>query len=636
MATTVYLRNSTTAPSAGPTTIYRDMNTVAGFLTTTLTTDTAAGPDERPFRVGGTGPAIDFYSERVSGQVTIAGAISITMGGLSSDAAFTGRFRVRLYTITAGGSDVKTLIGTADASTDLTTTATTYTFGFTPSPSVTVADNERLIASVTVIPTGSGGTSFGTGFATLRYAGNTTYRSLVTVAETVSFLVNGVVLRLRRTNTIGIGSFRDMTPGAVGASPAIEANTHTVGGATELPWTTLTQVGTIVVTEVAAAAIANTSNIAAYVSASFTPVANRLYLLAVVHSDTAPETTEPTISTTTGLSFVQLADNVTSAISQPFDTLASNVHKLTLFRAMKPSGLSAGTYTVNFADAATGCAAMLVEVTGVVTSGADGFGAIRDTNITMHGFDATVNPTLGGLMNSSFFLESYNGVFACFGSSIQTAPTAAAGYTGLSSPDYATPSTGLFGIWRATADISPSVTLASSNCAAIAVELVAAQTSAVIEWISPRMKIPWYFGSTDYTTGHISASSYDARANAGMRCKLFHRAPDGTETLVFTVEHASEMTASATLLPWLTVGSGTLNQAMAFHEDDRLVCRLYAFNLGGTMGDGYTLNLLYDPDAGGTQDQSITLYEAWTFKAESDPAATTRIEGGLTMGGVGN
>lgn len=216
---------------------------------------------------------------------------------------------------------------------------------------------------------------------------------------------------------------------------------------------------------VAAATIAetnDTSNTTTYASGSFTPVANRLYLLAVVHSDTAPEATVPTVTTTTGLAFVQVGSSIA------FDTIASNVHRITLFRAMKSSGLSNGTYTVTLADAGTGAASVLIEVTQVVTTGTDGADAVR--NISTNNADAGANPSI---TMAGAFASNNNGIAAFFGFDSQTAATASnEGWTVVGDASYNTPATGVTALWRGANNATAVCTHGSADWAGIAVELV--------------------------------------------------------------------------------------------------------------------------------------------------------------------
>jgi hypothetical protein len=222
----------------------------------------------------------------------------------------------------------------------------------------------------------------------------------------------------------------------------------------------------ITFTDITAATVASTSNVTTYASASFTPIANRLYLLGVVHSDTAPEATVPTVATTTGLAFVQVGSSIA------FDTVASNVHRLTLFRAMKSSGLSNGTYTITLGDAGTGATGLLLESNDQInTGGTDGSSAV--TNISTNNGDASANPTvtLGAFSNNN------NAIVAFYGSDIVTAPTAPDGWTAASHPDYNTPATGGFGMWIGGVKSPATCTLSTSDWAAIAVEVVSASTT---------------------------------------------------------------------------------------------------------------------------------------------------------------
>lgn len=205
----------------------------------------------------------------------------------------------------------------------------------------------------------------------------------------------------------------------------------------------------------------DTSNVTTHASGSFTPVANRLYLLAVSHSDTAPEATVPTIATTTGLNFVQVGSSIA------YDTTASNVHRLTLFRAMKASGLSAGTYTVTLADADTGAASTLIEVTQVVTTGTDGADAV--INVSTNAVDAGANPSI----TMGAFSSNNNGVAAFFGFDVQTAATASnTGWTVVGDASYATPATGVTALWTGANAANAVCTHTSADWAGIAVELV--------------------------------------------------------------------------------------------------------------------------------------------------------------------
>lgn len=98
----------------------------------------------------------------------------------------------------------------------------------------------------------------------------------------------------------------------------------------------------------------STSNIQTHTTASVTLQAGRLYLLAFAHSDTAPENAASSVATTGG------AVSFTSVTSVVYDTIASNVHRLELWRVI-PSVTVTDTIAINLGDAGTGCAWILQE-----------------------------------------------------------------------------------------------------------------------------------------------------------------------------------------------------------------------------------------------------------------------------------
>lgn len=561
------------------------------------------------------GVPMAWWSRRLPGQYTITGAFEVSIAAQQTVADADLRIRVRVSKITAGGSAIETPILTADAAESMTVgSETTHLFSGEIPTDVVMAKNERLIVRVYVFPV-TGGFGAGSPVATLNENGS--YVMIDALTTGLVFYPNTTDLSLLSTTVSGIGTLLDISDGVRGGTKT--ASVATTAGGTELPWTRMVQAGTIAVTEITSAVIASTANAATYASASFTPVANRLYLLAVVHSDAAPEATVPTVTTTTGLNFVQVGSSLA------FNTIVSNQLRLTLFRAMKPSGLSAGTYTVTLADAGTGCAALLAEVTGMDTTGTDGANAVR--NIVTGAINAGANPQI----NTILWDQPYNGVFACFGSSLATAPTAGTSYTALSNPDYATPTAGLFAEWRADSALNASCTLAASDWAGIAVELVAATSLLNLEWISPRFTNGWIASAASQFSGTIYLHESNVLANAGARIKLYHRLPNGTETLIYTWTSTTEL---GTTVAAFDLAGGTLNNAISFHEDDRLILRLYLTNVG-TMAVGYTGIVTYDTVSEGASGHSaLKLFASFNLKPESQ--VQTRITDGQSMSGIGN
>lgn len=622
MSTQLFARTSTTAPLVTP---YRDhlplhSSSSAGSPSTLEASPTDTGTNERQFFEAGV-PA-DFWSGKVVSQHTQSGEVNFTLYGAALAVADADlRVRARLFKITAGGSDVESLLVTADATSSLTTTPTALGMVATMPASVVIVPGERYILRFYVFPF-TGGWGAGSPVATATYDGGSD-PTRVLVPVTVTLANNDGPLQFRRTETIGIiPDAQDLTL-VRGSSPSTSVVIATSPGGTEIAWTRPKQTGTMTVTEITAAVIASTSNASTYVSASFTPVANRLYLVAVVHSDAAPETTIPTVATTTGLTFVQVN-------TQVFNTVASNLHRITLFRAMKASGLSAGTYTVTLADAGTGCAALLAEVTGMVTTGTDGADAVTFPSIAA--VDAGANPSV---TNSGYAsVRAFDGQFAVFGSSLQTAPTAGTGFTGLSHPDYATPTSGLFAEYRLTPSVTSTCTLASSAWGGISVQLVAASTDVPLEWIGPRFASGWAAETANQFGGNVWAVESSFAANCGVRVKVFRRQPDGTESQIYTVS-TSELVVFEGGSGLKSLAGGTVTPTSC-QPDDRLVVRPYLINVG-TMGGGATCTLYYDHDVADVDgDSFLTFVGLPEWKGEGDPVAPTRITDAQSLSGIGN
>jgi hypothetical protein len=172
-----------------------------------------------------------------------------------------------------------------------------------------------------------------------------------------------------------------------------------------------------------------------------------------------------------------------------------------------------------------------------------------------------------------------------------------------------------------------------------ATELQWTRTSGgtALEWVTGRVREPFSIGSSiDYFSTSIWANESANAANCIFRVKVFHRAPDGTETLIYTMTRSTELSTSPVAQTTsLGAFTATLHQAMPFREDDRMVLRCYVTN-NGTMGGGATCTLTYDLNAiTGTGASYLGVNGAFTFKAEGDPAASHEIAGSLATTGMG-
>lgn len=211
---------------------------------------------------------------------------------------------------------------------------------------------------------------------------------------------------------------------------------------------------------------ANATTYATWNQPDYIAIANTLYVLAIVHSDAAGETTVPTIGDTTGLNWVQCGASVF------FDTIASPSHGLHLFRAMKASGLGTGIITITFADASTGAAAMLVSVEGTDTTGTDGSGASVQcpTNVA----NATANPNL----TFAAYGAADNMVLSFVGTDTQTAVAVTDWTEMIGTTDYAAPTTQLFIQYKVSTDTTSTSTLVASHWGANGLEIKTAAAGA--------------------------------------------------------------------------------------------------------------------------------------------------------------
>lgn len=557
---------------------------------------------------------VAWQSERLDAQVTISGDITVTTYAQVASSGITARVRASIWKRTAGGSAVDSLIGTGEGASAVTTTLAAHTITITPAVGIVVSPQERLIVQLFA------DTDDGLALPAIRFSVwvNGTVanegETKIVLTETVTFLDNAQTLYLRGSKLTGIGIFRDLLPTSGGSA---EQGIVAVRGTADIPWT-LTAVGCTAIDR-PTAAINDTTNTDVYTSASWTPVSSRLYLLAVVHSDAAAEATQPTVTGSTGRTWTNIGSVV-------FDTIASNLHRLTVFRSLNSSP-SSETYTVTFGDNSTGCLTSLTEVSGIVITGTNGSNAVR--NIVTGNGDATANPaiTLGA------FSSVNNGTWSCFGSDIATAPTAGAGFTTLAASTYSTPTTGLYTEWTYANDTSVNCTLASSDWGGLALELVVNPPGEVMEWISPRFAQGLLLTAVDGSyEAVLTVWQSNALANATVRLRLF-RWRDGVETEFLDSLHPDELTTTNGDTLTFTTAQQPMTE-MAFAADDRLVLRPYLDEaVGQTMGAPYTATISFHP----TGPSFLILREPPLFKAEADPAETGRITNALIMGGgVGN
>lgn len=204
-------------------------------------------------------------------------------------------------------------------------------------------------------------------------------------------------------------------------------------------------------------------------SGSWTPAANKLYLATVV-SRFSSSPNLPTLSGTTGLTWVQVATRLD----------ATNFRRITVFRAMKSSGLSAGTTTADFAgQAQTRVLLSIEEFDGVDTSGTDGSGAI---------VQSPQNGNTGGATSASITMAAFadatnNAAFAAFTHANAEVTTNEAGWTELSD-QIGSNSTCLETEWRLGQDLTATVSWSGGSAAWIGIAVEVAHLAAVDQTIN--------------------------------------------------------------------------------------------------------------------------------------------------------
>lgn len=199
------------------------------------------------------------------------------------------------------------------------------------------------------------------------------------------------------------------------------------------------------------------------------PAANALVLVAFSHSDTAPENIASAVTSD---------DMVFSLVTQVvYDTIASNVHRLEVWRCMRPTAPTATVVHINLGDAGTGCAANVVEFSGVSTSGTSGANAVGFSRVS------NINASSSVTLLLASFTSGANGVFVCGAHDLNVATDGPnADYIKLDATNYNTPATGLSSGWTKSSLVTvckfSGTGSGTTDRAAIAVELVADNPAA--------------------------------------------------------------------------------------------------------------------------------------------------------------
>lgn len=203
----------------------------------------------------------------------------------------------------------------------------------------------------------------------------------------------------------------------------------------------------------------STTNASSYTTASITPTANRLVMLACLVSVGAQPTPTITVSGN-GLTWVQVDTTATAA-----------ARTVVAFRAMGAAP-SAGVVTIN-GTSLTACLWSIVEFDGVDTSGTNGSGAIAQS------FNSAGANTNNLSVNFPTTPAAGNGGFAGVGTAVQELPVGGAGWTTQSTSQSA-PTEGLGGLYAASCPTAVTATwTTSASPFVVGVEILAGAAAPV-------------------------------------------------------------------------------------------------------------------------------------------------------------
>ncbi|MDQ2995457.1 MAG: hypothetical protein M3R61_00155 [Chloroflexota bacterium] len=222
----------------------------------------------------------------------------------------------------------------------------------------------------------------------------------------------------------------------------------------------------------------DSANLASYATASITPTANALVLIAVENQLSGT----PTIPTVTGcgLTWVQISTCL-------FDNTFTQA-RITVFRTLGASPTT-GTLTIDFGGVAQSCAGWTVDqFTGVDTTGTDGSGAIVQSAKTAEPAAAattSVTATLGSAITSG------NAAWTAASWEASETGTAEAGWTALGEGTHASPPDTVKSSWRNASDDNSATTSWTTSALAGAI-IVEIKDGAAAPVLAPRMMTSLY------------------------------------------------------------------------------------------------------------------------------------------------
>ena len=196
----------------------------------------------------------------------------------------------------------------------------------------------------------------------------------------------------------------------------------------------------------------SSTNASSYATASFTPDANQLVLVAVRNAKAAGLGDPPSSLTGNGLTYVQVAE-----IDRGGDFV------LTVWRAMGAAP-SAGALTISFPATQTSCMWSVVEFSAVDTSGSNGSGAV------VQSLAASDDPVTSLLLTLASFASTDDVAYGAFGHSQNETTTVGSGFTALHNLS-AAESNSLLTEWKANDNTVDASWVTSKDAYGIALEV---------------------------------------------------------------------------------------------------------------------------------------------------------------------
>lgn len=265
-------------------------------------------------------------------------------------------------------------------------------------------------------------------------------------------------------------------------------------------------------------------------TASITPTNSLFYLLSVFAKDLSAADRTPTATHAGGLSWVQVAHKA-----------GTNGYNLTVFRAMKSSGLSAGTCGLDFGGNNQAIIVWSIdEFSGTDITGADGAGAVIQSASNSSAGATSLTVTLGA------FGSANNATFGAIGHGSDEGSAPGTGFTELSEPHATSAAAaGMEAEWRADNDTTVDASwTATVEATGIALEIAVVSSSPQIVGRSPSIRAPRGLANRPRSFSMLgSTSRWDASAGLASGTGV---AADASTSIVATAGCATGTGAAGT------------------------------------------------------------------------------------------